>query len=133
MDYTYKNWEKNDYYNFSVEFNRIESYNELCKKWLQSIGSNIDFTSKTNWAINDIVDINDYNRVKKNINLIIDELYLDINNLNISSAYNQTFDYNKANELELTLKEYLKAIGEMQFSCQISGNAVCGNSTRIVG
>ena len=72
MDYTFKTWTYDDYYDFYVEFNRIESYNEYCKKWLNHYGIKVDsFTSKTNWTMSDIVDMKDYNRVKTNINLLL--------------------------------------------------------------
>ena len=133
MAYTYKTWKSSDYYNFSVEFNRIESYNEYCKSWLKNYGYDIDFTSITNWTIDDIIDIKHFNRVKGNINTLLDKLQVSTSKLNISTAYNQSFDYSIANELENKLKEYLNAIGEMQFSVQVCGNAICGNETRIVG
>ena len=54
MNYTYKTWDYNQYYDFYIEFNRIESYNEYCKEWLSYFGKEVTFTSKTNWEIQDI-------------------------------------------------------------------------------
>lgn len=116
MKYTYKEWTRNDYYNFNVEFNRIENYNEYCKYWLNNyFGKNISFTSKTDWTINDIVDIKDYNRVKENINLLIKTIKINLQDLAVDkTTYNQVFNVQKANEIETRLKAYLKQLGEWQ-------------------
>ena len=137
MAYTFKNWNENHYYDFSVEFNRIESYNKYCNEWVELYGLKINdgytFIHKTDWTYSDIVDLNAYNRVKRNINQLCKYLELS-NRLEVLEQANQTFDYNKANELEATLKTYLALLGAMQFRSEITGNAVAGgNGLRIVG
>ena len=133
MTYTYKEWLKEEYYNFSIEFNRIESYNEYCKKWLNYFGIVVTFDSNTNWNINDIVDIKDYNRVKTNINILLNAIQSDTTRLNIREQYNQVWNVTKANELEIRLKENLKKLGEWQFSNEITGIAITGNNLRLGG
>ena len=133
MEYTFKNWNSNDFYNFNIEFNRIESYNEYCREWLQYYGINIVITNKTNWTINDIVDLQDYNRVKNNINTILSALNISDNQLTISSQYNQSFNKEKANEIEEKLKAYLSYLGNLQFAYNISGLTTTGNSLKLNG
>lgn len=128
-----KNWGNNDIYNFSIEFNRIEKYNNYCVEWLKYYGSIVEINSKTDWNYNDIPDINDYNRIKGNINKIIDALSLSVNNLNISTQFNQQFNYSKANEMENALGESLKFLGEKQFAYQITGLAIVGNNLKLGG
>lgn len=133
MEYTFKNWNSNDFYNFNIEFNRIESYNEYCREWLQYYGINIVITNKTNWTINDIVDLQDYNRVKNNINTILSAINISDNQLTISSQYNQSFNEEKANEIEEKLKAYLSYLGNLQFAYNISGLTTTGNSLKLNG
>ena len=133
MDYTFKNWQNNNIYNFYIEFNRIERYNEYCKEWLSYFGINVDFTSKLNWDIEDIVDIQDYNRVKGNINIILNSIKSTTTRLSISSQYNQVWNVEKANELENKLKEYLAYLGNIQFGNSIVGLAICGNEMKLNG
>lgn len=134
MEYTYKKWEKENYYNFFVEFNRIESYNEYCKSWLNNyFNKNVAFISKTDWQINDIVDIKDYNRVKTNINLLLSKIE-SLNTLNVSSQFQQTFNVEKANEMENALKEYLQILGQWQFTYNRTGLTTTGsNNLKLVG
>lgn len=137
MDYTFKNWNANHYYDFSVEFNRIESYNKYCNEWVELYGlKNNDgytFIHKTDWTYSDIVDLNAYNRVKRNINKLREYLQLP-SDLTIEEQAIQTFNHTKANELETKLKSYLALLGAMQFRSEITGNAVAGgNGLRIVG
>ena len=122
-----------DIYNFSIEFNRIESYNVYCVEWLSYYGIELQITSKTNWQYSDIPDIKDFNRIKSNINILINTLNIDYNNLNINTQFNQTFDYTKANEIEQRLSAYLKQLGEMQFAYNITGLTTTGNSLRLGG
>ena len=135
MGYTFREWATNDYYNFNIEFNRIESYNEYCKYWLNNyFGKNISFTSKTDWTINDIVDIKDYNRVKENINLLIKTININLQDLAVDkTTYNQVFNVQKANEIETRLKAYLKQLGERQFANNICGLTTCGNNLKLGG
>lgn len=133
MNYTFKTWNNDDYYNFNIEFSRIESYNEYCKEWLSYYGINVTFTSKTYWRISDMIDVKDYNRVKNNINILINAIGSNTNNLNISTQYNQVWNVNKANELEQRLKEYLKFLGEYQFVYNITGLSICGNNLKLNG
>lgn len=121
------NWNKDDIYNFAIEFNRIEKYNEYCKQWLKYYGINVDFTSKINWNIQDIPSLQDYNRIKGNINLLLDIVNSESIKLNIANNINQTFDYIKANELEIKLNDYLSMLTKMQFQDNITGLTTCGN------
>lgn len=133
--YTFKEWKDNDYYDFYVEFNRIESYNEYCKEWLNYYNIKYEnFTSKTNWTINDIVDLLDYNRVKRNINIILNAIDSSSTSLAISEQQvNQVWNVEKANELEIRLKEYLKYLGEFQFAYNITGLTTTGNGLKLGG
>lgn len=133
MQYTYRTWNEEDYYDFRVEFNRIESYNEYCKDWLSYFNKEILFTSKIDWTMKDIPDIKDYNRIKNNINLILETIDSINNKLSISEQYNQVWNVEKANEIEVRLKEYLKYIGEFQFANNITGLATTGNSLKLGG
>ena len=135
MEYTFKNWTTSNYYNFNVEFNRIESYNEYCKYWLNTyFGKSISFTSKTDWTINDIVDIKDYNRVKENINLLLRTIDIPLQDLAVDkTTYNQVFSVDKANEIETRLKAYLQQIGEWQFIDNVCGLTTCGNNLKLGG
>ena len=125
------NWNKDDIYNFAIEFNRIEKYNEYCKQWLKYYGINVDFTSKINWNIQDIPSLQDYNRIKENINLLLDIVNSESIKLNIANNINQTFDYIKANELEIKLNDYLSMLTKMQFQDNITGLTACGNSLKL--
>ncbi len=125
------NWNKDDIYNFAIEFNRIEKYNEYCKQWLKYYGINVDFTSKINWNIQDIPSLQDYNRIKENINLLLDIINSSSIKLNIANYINQTFDYIKANELEIKLNDYLSMLTKMQFQDNITGLTSCGNSLKL--
>ena len=141
MEYTYKNWSNNDIYDFNVEFNRIESYNYYCYYWLnvyyKLIFSLTDYNIE--WTINDIVDINDFNRVKSHINLVYTNVHTLINDkslamlLQISNASNQSFNTRKANEIEQKLKYNLKGLGNKQFENNISGLTRCGNNLKLNG
>lgn len=133
MQYTYRTWNEDDYYDFRVEFNRIESYNEYCKDWLSYFGIEVTFTSKTNWTVSDIPDIKDYNRIKNNINVLLDTINSNTIRLGISTQYNQVWNVEKANEIEVRLKEYLKYVGEFQFANNITGLATTGNSLKLGG
>ena len=134
MGYTYKQWNFNDIYDFNIEFNRIEGYNEYCKKWLKDyFGISISIENKNNWTIKDIVDLQDYNRVKNNINIILDIINSSILRLTTSQQVNQVFNIDKANELEIRLKEYLVYLGEMQFLYNITGLTSCGNNLKLNG
>lgn len=135
MSWKQKEWNINDVYNFNVEFNRIESYNEYVENWLRNYYKyNFDYTfiHKTNWSINDIVDLTDYNRVKKNIIELLKAIDSK-NTLYISYQSNQLWNKEKANEIEKSLSEILTYLGNLQFSSQKCGLAICGNSSIVVG
>ena len=121
------NWKETNIYNFAIAFNRIEKYNEYCKEWLKYYGIEVSITSKVNWNINDIPDLKDYNRIKNNINTLLEVLNSDATKLNISNSINQSFDYDKANELEIKLNEYLSVLTNMQFQTNITGLTTCSN------
>ena len=128
-----KYWDKDKIYNFHIEFNRIESYNEYCKKWLKNYYKQEiqDFTSKTNWTINDIPDVRDLNRIKTNINYLL--TYFSKENIAISNQVNQVWNEVKANEIETKLYGVLDIIGEWQFSYNITGLAITGNHLKLGG
>ena len=134
MSCTFKNWSFNDVYDFYIEFNRIESYNEYCKTWLNNYYNfNISFTSKTDWTMSDIVDLQDYNRVKKNINAILNAIQGSSTRLTTSEQVNQVFNVEKANEMEIRLKEYLSYLGQLQFAYNITGLTTTGNNLKLGG
>ena len=131
-NYTYKIWHNNDIYNFNEEFNRIESKNEYCKKWLAYFGISTSITNKFDWNNNDIVDLNDYNRVKRNINIILSNTG-NPKRLSINSQENQTFNSTKANEIEDVLKDNISNIGSVQFKNNVCGISTCGNNIKLGG
>lgn len=128
-----KIWKKNDIYNFSIELNRIEGYNKYCQEQLAFLGITVDLTNKINWNENDVVDINDLNRVKKNINTLIGAIGLSVANLNISTQVNQNWTFEKANEIETKLDSILKVITNWQFKFDITGLKILGNDMRLGG
>ena len=128
-----KVWKKGDIYNFYVEFNRIESYNKYCQEQLKYYAINVDITNKTDWTIYDIVDLNDFNRVKRNINILLNAVKSNEQILNISSQVNQVWNYEKANEIEQKLKSILDTITNWQFAYEITGLAILGNDMRLGG
>ena len=113
------------YYNFADRFNEIESYNEYAKRWLSYYNFTVSFTSKLDWDVSDIPDVYDYNRIKLNMNLILQALSLI--RMDISAAIHQNFDNVKAQELQNRLTDYLRWIGNRQFKHRISGQYVCGS------
>lgn len=128
-----KTWKKNDIYNFNDEFNRIEGYNKYCQEWLKTIGINVNITNKTNWTTLDIVDINDLNRVKNNINTLLDSISSSVQRLNINTQINQSWDIAKANEIEEKLNIVITVITNWQFTYEITGLAICGNYLKLGG
>lgn len=133
MSYIYKEWKENDIYNFQEEFNRIESYNAYCQEWLSYFGIEINIENKTDWNIYDVVDIKDYNRVKRNINVILQKIDSNLSQLDISNQYNQNFSFQKANDLERRLDENLEILGKWQFYYNITGITTSGNSLKLGG
>lgn len=128
-----KTWKKTDIYNFSVEFNRIEAYNKYCQEQLGILGISVDFINKTDWNENDIVDMNDLNRVKRNINLLLEAIDLSVSRLNISTQINQNWSSEKANELETRLESVLSVITNWQFMFDITGLKILGNEMKLGG
>lgn len=113
------------YYNFADRFNEIESYNEYAKQWLAYWGIYMTFTSKLDWDKSDMIDVFDFNRVKGNMNIILDSLQMS--RLDLSTVIHQNFDNVKAQELQNRLTDYLRWIGNRQFKHRISGQYVCGS------
>ena len=128
-----KTWKKTDIYNFSVEFNRIEGYNKHCQEQLEILGISVDFINKTDLNENDIVDMNDLNRVQKNINLLLEAIDLSVSRLNISTQINQNWSSEKANELETRLESVLSVITNWQFMFDITGLKILGNEMKLGG
>ena len=131
-----KEWNTNDTYNFNIELNRIENYNLYVEKWLRDYYNynfnNYIFNHKTNWNINDIVDLKDINRVKGNINKLLEILGIE-NEIKVSQQLNQKWTSEKANEIENRLKDILDYIGGLQFQNNICNLAICGNNQKLVG
>ena len=131
-----KNWKFGDIYNFYIEFNRIESYNEYCKKLLTNHNIEFEsFESKTDWTTSDIVDINDLNRVKNNINIIMEALRYasPSDKLDISYEENQKWTYAEANKLEKALEKNLEEISSWYFQYAICGFHNTGQTLKIGG
>lgn len=134
MEYTFKNWQQNDIYNCDVEFNRIEGYNQYVENWLKTYYNmnSLNLQHKTNWTINDIPDLDDFNRIKRNINRLIP--ILDGGSLlNISLATNYALSVSEANEIENALKRNLQELGNMQFSYNVTGLAITSNNNLKLG
>lgn len=127
-----KEWKNTDYYNFMEEFNRIEGFNSDIDNWLKNyFGIYIELEHVTNWAYLDFIDVNDYNRVKKNINAI-SNVFGYGTTLKISNNINQTFNYQNANELEKYLEKNIENIGNEQFRSPITGLTCCGLELNIM-
>ena len=135
MEYTFKNWNKTDIYNFNIEFNRIEEYNKYIELWLKNYyGFAFEtLVHKTDWTIEDIVDLNDFNRVKSNINVLLEQLSISNNELPIVYIDNYFFDDTKANEIESRLISNLEVIGNSQWQYNITGLTTCGNDLKLGG
>ena len=138
-----KEWNYGDVYNFSIEFNRIESYNLYIEQWLKEYYG-YSFTSlehKTNWTISDIVDYKDFNRVSQNVGILFEHLSNIANKNPIRQnakpinrvQNNKVFNEWEANQIERYLNENNKKIGNMQFATEITGLAICGNENRLMG
>lgn len=128
-----KTWQKGEIYNFSEEFNRIENYNKYCQDWLKTFGVNVNITNKIDWIATDIVDISDLNRVKSNINSLLNGIASSTSELNISTQINQNWTYAKANEIEMRLNEIVNFITNIQFKYEITGLAITGNFLKLGG
>lgn len=128
-----KIWARNDTYNFSDEFNRIESYIEWCKEWLAYYEIQVVVESKTNWVYNDIVDLQDYNRVKNNINILLQAIESNLSLLEIRNQVNQNFNEIKANDIEQRLYSIIDYISELQWRYNITGLTITGNSMKLGG
>lgn len=128
-----KIWQRNDIYNFSDEFNRIEKYIEWCKEWLAYYKIQVIVESKTNWVYNDIVDLQDYNRVKNNINIILQAIQSNLSLLEIRNEVNQNFNEIKANDIEQRLYSIIDRISEEQWRYNITGLTITGNSMKLGG
>lgn len=128
-----KIWQRNDIYNFSDEFNRIEKYIEWCKEWLAYYKIQVIVESKTNWVYNDIVDLQDYNRVKNNINILLQAIQSNLSLLEIRNEVNQNFNEIKANDIEQRLYSIIDRISEEQWRYNITGLTITGNSMKIGG
>lgn len=134
-----KNWEYNQIYNFSEEFNRLEEMIKYCDDnltgYYYSLYKKTDkLETKTDWKYSDIPFLPDYNRIKKNIN----ELNKYLGNTKLLSIneteYNQKFTNAEANELERNVKANLDSIGNLQVSHSITGLGICGsNDIRLDG
>lgn len=131
-----KKWAKNDTYDVATEFNRIENHNKYNEKWLKYCGliplSN-NLSHKTDWNINIIPDINDYNRIKNNINILLSSYNSDLRLSINKTGINQVFSYVQANEIENAISETKKVVGNEQFRYNICGLSICGNNQRIIG
>ena len=138
-----KEWNYGDVYNFSIEFNRIESYNLYIEQWLKEYYG-YSFTSlehKTNWTISDIVDYKDFSRVSQNVGILFEHLSniadkrpIRPNAKPINRVQNnKVFNEMEANKIETYLNENNKKIGNMQFATKITGLAICGNENRLMG
>lgn len=126
-----KEWKPNDIYNFNVELNRIENYNKYVENWLKTYyGVNKRLTNKIDWTINDIVDLKDINRIKSNINKLLDALGSNMS-LTIINQTNQVWTSEKANEIERTLREFISILGSLQFNNNITGLTISGQTLKL--
>ena len=128
-----KIWARNDIYNFSDEFNRIEKYVEWCKEWLAYYKIQVVVESKTNWVYNDIVDLQDYNRVKNNINVLLGAIQSNMTILELRNEVNQVFNDIRANEIEQRLYSIIDYVSELQWRYNITGLTITGNSMKLGG
>lgn len=126
-----KIWNKNDTISeFNIELNRIEGYNKYIENWLKNY-YNYSFetlNNKDNWTINDIPDINDFNRIKGNINVLLKQLDSNLSLLQQSQSLNQTLNSDKLNEIEIRLTSNMQTLGNAQFTYQLCGLSYCGDT-----
>lgn len=127
-----KQWNNDDIYNFTIEFNRIENYNKYVEKWLREYFgfSFTSLTHKTDWTNNDIPDVNDLNRIKNNINRLL-EIIGSRNRILIMNQVNQVWGVEQANEMESRLYENYDFVSNAQFQVNITGLSVCGSENPI--
>lgn len=126
-----KEWKSNDIYNFNIELNRIENYNKYVENWLNTYyGFSTNLTHNVNWTVNDIVDINDINRIKSNINILLEQLN-ESERLPINTQVNQVWTSQQANEIEETMRIYIEVLGNLQFNNNITGLTITGNDLRM--
>ena len=126
-----KEWKPNDIYNFNVELNRIENYNKYVENWLKTYyGVEGSLNHKIDWTINDIVDLKDINRIKSNINKLLDALGSNMS-LTIINQTNQVWTSEKANEIERTLREFISILGSLQFNNNITGLTISGQNLKL--
>jgi hypothetical protein len=133
-----KEWTRSSIYNFDIEFNRIETYN----KYIKSCYGNFFPTTtsikellysvviKNDYTIEDIPDLQDYCRIKNNLNILCEVNQItEIEKLplNYTNPY-EYFNYQKANELEARLRANLDVIGNRQYSSNICGLLSCGQT-----
>lgn len=126
-----KEWKSNDIYNFNIELNRIENYNKYVENWLNTYyGFSTNLTHNVNWTVNDIVDVNDINRIKSNINILLEQLN-ESDRLPINTQVNQVWTSKQANEIEETMRIYIEVLGNLQFNNNITGLTITGNDLRM--
>lgn len=108
-------------YNAS-DLNRVEEWCEYLATELTSLSYPISITTKTNWVQSDMRYVSDMNRIKNNINAIMNG-YTYITNLNPNIS---SFDYIKANNWEKILYEIDTMLKAMQNYMVFSGVASSG-------
>lgn len=127
-----KTWQSNYIYNFDVELNRIENYNSIVENWLVNYyGVSLNLTHKVDWTMYDIVDLQDINRVKSNINKLLEVLGESVRVPVNKSQVNQVWTSRSANELEQAMATAMEVLSQMQFSSNVTGLTICGNNSRL--
>lgn len=109
--------------------NDIGKHNEYARKWLGYFNKNITLENKIDWTINDIIDLQDYNKMKNNINIVL--LALKKQGLSISQVNHQNLTDAKITAIKRKINEYQDWIGGSQEKYNVCGITTCGKELKI--
>lgn len=112
-------------YNY-VDLNRIEQH---CKYIMdlrnkKKVFDLVDLVVKTNWKVTDIPHINDFNRIRSNIIVLMEGLRKDLFE---DIEFSDTMDYIKANILEKDLYIIKGLTERIERELQKCGSFYCGS------
>lgn len=112
-------------YNAS-DLNRVETWSRYLADELNSVGYDIQITTKTNWTSSDMRTASEMERVRGNIQKIMQGYYY-ITTIVANAEY---FDYNKANNFEKILFEIWNMMLGME-GWYVYGGVANGGQSRV--
>ena len=104
--------------------NWVGKTNMYAKKWFDYFSTPIVVASKTDWQKTDIFDLKDYNKMKTDINIVLNQL--GIQPLAISYLNHQNLTQTKYNGINSKIREYQAWLGNKQSEYKICGLATVG-------